>query len=113
MIHKLTGVLFGTACTFAESQRIGVTVETDDEMKAAIEAHRDYVTAETLAIALDFAPCGAETREVQFRADGRERAEEESVRGLSQTLVWPLKVNPRAPGKLCQIVVPFHREGKW
>ena len=40
------------------TQRIRVTVEADDELKAAIEAHRDYVTAETLSVALDFAACG-------------------------------------------------------
>ena len=43
---------------FEVTQRIRVTVEADDELKAAIEAHRDYVTAETLAVALDFAACG-------------------------------------------------------
>ena len=43
---------------FEVTQRIRVTVEVDDELKAAIEAHRDYVTAETLAVALDFAACG-------------------------------------------------------
>ena len=40
------------------TQRIRVTVEADDELKAAIEAHRAYATAETLATALDFAACG-------------------------------------------------------
>ena len=40
------------------TQRIRVTVEADDELKAAIEAHRAYATAETLAVALDFAACG-------------------------------------------------------
>ena len=43
---------------FEVTQRISVTVEADDEMKAAIEAHRDYVTAETLATSLEFATCG-------------------------------------------------------
>ena len=43
---------------FEVTQRIRVTVEADDELKAAIEAHRAYVTAETLATALDFAACG-------------------------------------------------------
>ena len=43
---------------FEVTQRIRVTVEADDELKAAIEAHRDYVTAETLAVALDFAARG-------------------------------------------------------
>ena len=43
---------------FEVTQRIRVTVEADDELKAAIEAHRTYVTAETLATALDFAACG-------------------------------------------------------
>ena len=43
---------------FEVTQRISVTVEADGEMKAAIEAHRDYVTAETLATSLEFATCG-------------------------------------------------------
>ena len=43
---------------FEVTQRIRVTVEADDELKAAIEAHRAYATAETLATALDFAACG-------------------------------------------------------
>ena len=43
---------------FEVTQRISVTVEADDEMKTAIEAHRDYVTAETLATSLEFATCG-------------------------------------------------------
>jgi len=43
---------------FEVTQRISVTVEADDEMKSAIEAHRDYVTAETLATSLEFATCG-------------------------------------------------------
>jgi isoleucyl-tRNA synthetase len=43
---------------FEVTQRIRVTVEADDELKAAIEAHRAYATAETLAVALDFAACG-------------------------------------------------------
>ncbi|MCR5414244.1 MAG: isoleucine--tRNA ligase [Kiritimatiellae bacterium] len=47
---------------FEVTQRIRLTVETDDELKAAIEAHRDYAMAETLAVELAFAPCaGAET----------------------------------------------------
>ena len=43
---------------FEVTQRIRVTVEADDELTAAIEAYRDYATAETLAVALDFAACG-------------------------------------------------------
>jgi isoleucyl-tRNA synthetase len=43
---------------FEVTQRICVTVEADDELKSAIEAYRAYVTAETLATALDFATCG-------------------------------------------------------
>jgi len=43
---------------FEVTQRIRVTVEADAALKAAIEAHRDYATAETLAVVLDFAACG-------------------------------------------------------
>ena len=41
---------------FEVTQRIHIAVETDGDMQSAIEAHRDYVTAETLATSLDFAP---------------------------------------------------------
>ncbi len=44
---------------FEVSQRIVVTVECDDEMRAAVEAHRDYVMAEVLATGLEFAPVDA------------------------------------------------------
>ena len=38
---------------FEVTQRIALTVETDAEMKASIEAHLDYVKNETLAVALE------------------------------------------------------------
>ena len=48
---------------FEVTQRIAVTVATDGEMRAALEAHADYVRGETLALSLVFAaaaPAGAE-----------------------------------------------------
>ena len=42
---------------FEVVQRIVVTVETDDEMKASLERHLDYVKNETLAVELKFAAC--------------------------------------------------------
>ncbi len=44
---------------FEVVQRIALTVEADAEMQAALTAHADYVKAETLAVALDFAACAA------------------------------------------------------
>ncbi len=41
---------------FEVTQRIAVTVEADAEARAAIEAHADYVKAETLCEALAFGP---------------------------------------------------------
>jgi isoleucyl-tRNA synthetase len=47
---------------FEVTQRIVVTVDCDDEVKAALEVHRDYVTAEILALKLDFTDAdGAKT----------------------------------------------------
>ena len=45
---------------FEVVQRIALTVEADDAMKAALTAHADYVKAETLAVSLVFAPVAAE-----------------------------------------------------
>ena len=45
---------------FEVTQRIVVTVEADAEMKAALEAHLDYVRNETLATEVVFAVCDAE-----------------------------------------------------
>jgi isoleucyl-tRNA synthetase len=42
---------------FEVTQRIRVTVAADDEMKAAIEAHREYVMGEILATELGFGDC--------------------------------------------------------
>jgi len=42
---------------FEVTQRIRVTVMADDEMKAAVEAHRDYVMGEILATELSFGEC--------------------------------------------------------
>ena len=46
---------------FEVTQRITVTVETDAEMKAALEAHLDYVKNETLATVVEFAVTDAES----------------------------------------------------
>ena len=43
---------------FEVTQRIRVTVAADEEMKAAIEAHREYVMGEVLATELGFGECG-------------------------------------------------------
>ena len=43
---------------FEVVQRIVVTATVDDELKAALEAHADYVKGETLADSLVFAECG-------------------------------------------------------
>ena len=42
---------------FEVTQRIAVTVEADAELRAALEAHADYVKAETLATTLAYAAC--------------------------------------------------------
>ena len=43
---------------FEVVQRIAITANVDDELKAALEAHADYVKGETLADSLAFAECG-------------------------------------------------------
>ena len=53
---------------FEVTQRIALTVETDAEMRAALEAHRDYVTGETLAVALDFGEVAAESTDLNGHA---------------------------------------------
>ena len=45
---------------FEVTQRIDVTVETDDELKAALEAHADYVKGETLTVGFAFGAVDAE-----------------------------------------------------
>jgi len=42
---------------FEVTQRIDVSVESDDAMRAALDAHADYVKTETLAVSLSFAAC--------------------------------------------------------
>ena len=44
---------------FEVTQRIDVTVQGDDELRAALDAHADYVKTETLALSLTFADCPA------------------------------------------------------
>ena len=56
------------AADFEVTQRIAVTIETDAETQAAIEAHRDYVTNEILATALAFAPVAAEAADLNGHA---------------------------------------------
>jgi isoleucyl-tRNA synthetase len=43
---------------FEVTQRIAVTAEVDDETRAALQSHADYVKTEILAVSLDFAQCG-------------------------------------------------------
>jgi len=45
---------------FEVTQRIDVTVETDGEMRAALEAHLGYVKGETLALSLGFGEVAAD-----------------------------------------------------
>ena len=49
---------------FEVTQRISLTVEADDETKAALEAHLDYVKNETLTTAFAFAATDAEAVEL-------------------------------------------------
>ena len=49
---------------FEVTQRISLTVEADDETKAALEAHLDYVKNETLTTAFAFAVTDAEAVEL-------------------------------------------------
>lgn len=44
---------------FEVTQRIALTIETDDEMRSALEVHAQYVKGETLALSLEFASCDA------------------------------------------------------
>ena len=53
---------------FEVTQRIVVTVEADAEMKAALEAHLDYVKNETLATDLVFAANDAEATDLNGHA---------------------------------------------
>ena len=53
---------------FVVTQRIAVKVEADAELKAALEAHRDYVTGETLTVELTFGPVDAEPVELNGRS---------------------------------------------
>ena len=49
---------------FEVTQRISLTVEADDETKAALEAHLDYVKNETLTTEFAFASNEAEAVEL-------------------------------------------------
>jgi len=42
---------------FEVTQRINVTVDSDDALRAALDAHAEYVKTETLALSLTFAAC--------------------------------------------------------
>ena len=53
---------------FEVTQRIAVTVETDAEMRAALERHADYVTNETLAVELVFGAVDAAAVELNGHA---------------------------------------------
>jgi isoleucyl-tRNA synthetase len=52
------------------SDRIKLFVTASDELKSALEAHRDYITAETLTIDLQFAPPPPESQTVEDDFDG-------------------------------------------
>jgi isoleucyl-tRNA synthetase len=56
---------------FDVADRIHLYVTASDGLKAAIEEHRDYVTAETLTIDLQFAsaPAEAQTAEDNFEGE--------------------------------------------
>ena len=58
------------AADFEVTQRIALTVSCDSETQSAIEAHRDYVTAETLATSLEFAdvPADADAADINGHA---------------------------------------------
>ena len=56
------------AADFEVTQRIAVTVETDAETQAAIEANREYVANEILATSLAFAPVEAESTDLNGHA---------------------------------------------
>ena len=56
------------AADFEVTQRIAVTVETDAETRAAIEANRDYVTNEILATSLEFAEAAADAIDLNGHA---------------------------------------------
>ena len=53
---------------FEVTQRIALTVEADDEMKAALTTHADYVKTETLAVELTFAAAAAEAIDLNGHA---------------------------------------------
>ena len=53
---------------FEVTQRIALRIEADAEMRAALEAHRGYVTGETLALALDFGEVSAEATDLNGHA---------------------------------------------
>ena len=53
---------------FEVTQRIALRVEADAEMRAALEAHRGYVTGETLALALDFGEVSVEATDLNGHA---------------------------------------------
>ena len=56
------------AADFEVTQRITIRVDTDAEMRDALDAHRDYVTGETLALALDFGEVAAEATDLNGHA---------------------------------------------
>ena len=53
---------------FEVTQRIALTVEADDETKAAVEAHLDYVENETLTVRFEFAANDAEAVDLNGHA---------------------------------------------
>lgn len=53
---------------FEVTQRITLTVETDDEMKASLESFMDYVKNETLADSVTFAAAEADAADLNGHA---------------------------------------------
>ena len=53
---------------FEVTQRINVTVEADDELKAALEAHAEYVKGETLTVEFAFGAVEAESVDLNGHA---------------------------------------------
>ena len=53
---------------FEVTQRINVTVETDAELKAALETHIEYVKGETLTVEFAFGAVDAEAVDLNGHA---------------------------------------------
>jgi isoleucyl-tRNA synthetase len=54
------------------ADRISLFIQASAELRGAVEAHRDYVTSETLAVSLEFATPPAEAAQVMDTLDGEQ-----------------------------------------